>query len=954
MKMKNTHISIGRFRAGCLIILSLGLATVTTVRASYQDTVLADDPLAFYPLNLAVDTGSSATDISGNGNNGTYVNIADGFNNETGPSAFITNAVSFDGSSEFVDLSTGTNIGILNFGGKITLEAWVQSGNPSQNLGDIVAKGYDVGDGDELQMRVNQNQYQGGTYSYSAGGEGVGGGTTSTNWVYQVVSNDGTNWNLYLNGVLITTSPDPVGALDFTDPWAIGNGSSSGYGRLFQGNLTEVAIYNYALSPSQVYAHYFAGEYGASPTNSVPIITAQPVSQLYDYPGESATFSVQVLSALAVTNQWYQGNMPLNGQTNLTLTLTNLQLRDSGSYTVTIGNSVGTTNSVAVTLDVNVPGPTLEWSGNGNSGTWDTGISANWISNSQETVFSSTDGALFNDTAGAPTMVSLSGTNYPSLVTVDSTNNDFTFNGSGAISGGASLLKDGPSILTIDAANNFTGSVTIEGGDLILGSSTALGSTSGVTVTNGATLDFNGYDLAGTPLFVSGAGVDGQGALVNNGGAIYNGSCPTNITITGDVTFGGPNRWDMGSSTGGFLSTGGKPYSVSITGNPPGYASGQSYFEWHQLTCDTNLADINILGGLLGVVGSTTLGNPSATLTVYSNAYLVFYNANQNVLFNKQLVLQNDGTLENGGGANVLISPVTLGLVSGDSSFFNIGGTSVSISNVVSGVGNLVKSSSGSPLYLSSINTYTGGTFIDNGTLGLLGAGSISDSSDINIASGATLDASGRTDQTLTLASGQTLQGSGNVTGNLTVSSGADLSPAGAGVTGTLTVSGAVSLAGTTTLDVDEGNSVSDLITGAASITYGGNLIVSNLTGTLAAGDSFQVFSAGSYSGSFGSITPAPGPGLTWDLSGGMLTVVVATEQPSFNSVTVSGTNLVFSGTNGLASGNYFVLTATNLAMRLADWTVLATNSFGADGAFSFTNSVNHSAPAQFYLIEVQ
>ena len=72
------------------VALGAALLSVLDARADYQSTVLADTPLAYYPLNLDVDTGSTASDLSGNGNYGTFVNIYSGFNHAVGPSAFIS------------------------------------------------------------------------------------------------------------------------------------------------------------------------------------------------------------------------------------------------------------------------------------------------------------------------------------------------------------------------------------------------------------------------------------------------------------------------------------------------------------------------------------------------------------------------------------------------------------------------------------------------------------------------------------------------------------------------------------------------------------------------------------------------------------------------------------------------------------------------------------------------
>src|SRR5215813_4311357 len=89
-----------------LALLSVTLAGVVSVRADYQSTVIGDSPLAYYPLGVGFDSGTTATDLSGNNNNGAYVNTYPGFNDVPGPSAFITNGINFDGVSSYVDLGS--------------------------------------------------------------------------------------------------------------------------------------------------------------------------------------------------------------------------------------------------------------------------------------------------------------------------------------------------------------------------------------------------------------------------------------------------------------------------------------------------------------------------------------------------------------------------------------------------------------------------------------------------------------------------------------------------------------------------------------------------------------------------------------------------------------------------------------------------------------------------------
>ena len=60
----------------------------------------------------------------------------------------------------------------------------------------------------------------------------------------------------------------------------------------------------------------------------------------------------------------------------------------------------------------------------------------------------------------------------------------------------------------------------------------------------------------------------------------------------------------------------------------------------------------------------------------------------------------------------------------------------------------------------------------------------------------------------------------------------------------------------------------------------------------------------------------------------------------------------MIAGTNGVAGSTYYVLSSTNAALPVASWTSVATNVFDAGGNFSFTNAVEATIPALFYLLE--
>ncbi|MGH7952028.1 MAG: immunoglobulin domain-containing protein [Limisphaerales bacterium] len=86
---------------------------------------------------------------------------------------------------------------------------------------------------------------------------------------------------------------------------------------------------------------------------TAPIIVTQPQSQTV-LPGQSASFSVSAGGSAPFTYQWYfNTNTPIAGATGDTLTLTNVQIADTGTYSVVVSNFVNFTNSLYAVLSVN-------------------------------------------------------------------------------------------------------------------------------------------------------------------------------------------------------------------------------------------------------------------------------------------------------------------------------------------------------------------------------------------------------------------------------------------------------------------------------------------------------------------------------------------------------------------------------------------------------------------------
>jgi autotransporter-associated beta strand protein len=532
----------------------------------------------------------------------------------------------------------------------------------------------------------------------------------------------------------------------------------------------------------------------------------------------------------------------------------------------------------------------------------------------------------------------------------------------GMLTGSGTLIKAGSGTLTLAGDNSGLSSVVqINGGTVRAAVPNSLG-LAGVTIASGAKLNVSGQNLAALPVVAGGAGPDGAGAIVNNGAAQE--FALGNVTLTANTAFGGSGPWSTDpvqnsgrmDINGNTLSTGNQPYTLTKV--------GLNQVTLRDCTVDTALGNIDVQAGLLALQGGTSsLGNPNSTLTVQPGASVSFFDTA--TPWDKKFVLVGNGTtasLINYNGNNTIMGPVMLDGNCVVSSVPADRGLPVSLTLLgpLGGTGALIKSGHDTTA-LGATNTYTGATIVTSGTLSLTGEGRIATTPSITLAAGAILDASTRNDATFALATGQMLQGNGTVNGTFVASTGSAVSP-GASV-GALTFNSAVTLSGTVRMELDGLNGTNDVIASLASIALNSAVVsVTNIAGVLNDGAQFKLFDApaGQLSGTF-TIQPAtPGPGQTWNTStlaaDGILKVVGSPStpgpRPRIVSVTLSGSNLVISGTNGTPSGNYYVLAGTNVTQPLTTWERIATNPFSS-GNFSFTNTMNPNLPQRYFLLQL-
>ena len=132
----------------------------------------------------------------------------------------------------------------------------------------------------------------------------------------------------------------------------------------------------------------------------------------------------------------------------------------------------------------------MTWNNAGATGdgiTWNTVGSQNFLNGAGASTFHIGDTVTFNDSNNGHYAVTVSGTVTPASLTVNNSAGNYTFSGTGQISGTTSLTKSGTAALTISTPNTYTGGTIVNGGTLIAASPTALG-TGGITVHSGATL----------------------------------------------------------------------------------------------------------------------------------------------------------------------------------------------------------------------------------------------------------------------------------------------------------------------------------------------------------------------------------------------------------------------------------------------------------------------------------
>ena len=282
----------------------------------------------------------------------------------------------------------------------------------------------------------------------------------------------------------------------------------------------------------------------------------------------------------------------------------------------------------------------------------------------------------------------------------------------------------------------------------------------------------------------------------------------------------------------------------------------------------------------------------------------------------------------------------------------------VTVSGLISGAGAIFPRGTNGTMTLTGNNPFTGGFELQPPlTLQVAAAANLGPSAYVAVKAGSTFRYTGTGSETMTRAlwmdslNGGTLAGNGTINGPTTVQVGGILAP-GVGGIGLLTLPNALNLGGSAVMELNQAGNTNDSIVSVSSINYGGSLVVNNLGGTLLAGDTFKLFTAWAYFGSFASTTlPTLTAGLAWDTTGllvdGTIKVVSVAPPALAGAAVLPDGNFQLTLTGTVGQG-YKILASSDVAAPLNTWTVLQTGTLPT-ATYQYTDLTATNYAYRFY-----
>jgi len=667
-------------------------------------------------------TGNSGIRVFGGSNNTSNL-VLTGTNTYTGPTEVYSGRLNIatlanGGSNSSIGASSNSAASILLNGGVFRYVGGTQSSDRLFTVG--LGGGFLYSSGSGPVSFTNT-----GAIAFSGSGArslNLGGAHTGTTNVFAPVVGDGTG------GATSLTMSAVSGTV-----WALtGNNTYTG--------TTNVAVGTLSIGNG--------GESGAISNSSAVTLT----STLTFNRSNSYTYSGVISGAGAIVKEG-AGTTTLSGN----LTHTGLTTVNAGTLRLT-----GTPTSNARKFVINAGG-TISVIDRANLSPAPGSVTADWMTINGGTLSS---GMATGENYGANRGFTLgaSGGTFDVPYT-DNTNPVLLY---GVITGSGALTKTGTGAMALNAANTFTGGVTVNGGVLAATNGTALGNTANtITVNNGGSIDNYGTNLQG---YTNAITINGQisssiGALSNTGSDQL--SAFRSIALGSNASIGNVGgRFDIGRGYGS---------STCITGN--GYTLtkvGSNFVAF--LGIGTGLGGVVVNGGTLQLERADAVG--TAPVTLNTGGVLTFYGS---FTFTNALTLAG-GTLQSGPlNSHNLIWSGNVAVAS--ASTVNCGANNTTtLSGAITGAGSIaVTGSEGYVVLSGNSNTYSGGTTVSGGTLRITNAsGSATGTGTVTVSSAGTLDGTGSVSGAMnvsgTLSPG--IGGIGRLTvgSNLTFNSGATFS----------------------------------------------------------------------------------------------------------------------------------------------------------------------------------
>ena len=476
-------------------------------------------------------------------------------------------------------------------------------------------------------------------------------------------------------------------------------------------------------------------------------------------------------------------------------------------------------------------------------------------------------------------------------VTIDSNNSDITWGG--VISGAFPLTFESSSgsagVITLTAANTYSGETTIASGTLALSGSTGtISDSSGVTF-SGSTGVFDISQFAGNPTIGSLSGAATGTIVALGGNTLLIGGSNLSTSYAGTIQDGG-----IGGGSGASLEKIGTG-TLTLTNSSNSYSGGTI-----------------IDGGILNVTSDGALGNVTGPISI------------------------DGATLQAGG---TITSSRTITLEGGAGGTLDTNGFSMTFSSAIGQTGGasaLTKQGAGT-LTLQGVNTYTGGTIVDAGTLALSMGGSLVSSGSVTVNNTSIFDISGITasSQTIKDLSGASTSFVNLGSKNLTTGNGSSASPTYAGtIEGS---GGSLTFEGTGTFTLTGTNTY----TGGTTVTNTGTLALSG-SGTLSPGTTANtgavVLNGGNFSIAASSIDQTIGS-LSGNSTSSTLTLGASGVTLTVNE-TVAGTFPgVITGSGDFVKQGTETLTLTNAGNNYSGGTTINAGSLALSGTGALLNT---------------